>query len=254
MANHVTTEWEDIHVKLGNYVPTEKPMESNDKLQEIAIEEMQKYDPLANKNIEQLNELEDDEDDEVLRQYKEKRIKEMKEMASKPHYGKLLELKKQDYIAEVTNAPKGVYVVVHLYQNYIMDSKILDKILDELAHRFILVKFMRIKADECITGFKDKDVPAVIIYHDGNLIKQLIPASYYFGGAGNLSAEKVEWILGSLKVLKCELENDPFDEEENYEGFQTSKNHKKQKEDFESDSDDDGRKKDREYGWKFIRK
>ena len=113
---------------------------------------------------------------------------------------------------------------------------------------------MRIKADECIDGFKDKEVPAVIIYHDGNLIKQLIPASYYFGGAGNLSAEKVEWILGSLKVLKCELENDPFDEEENYTGFKTSKQHKKNKEDFESDSDDDGRKKDREYGWNFIRK
>ena len=113
MANHVTTEWEDIHVKLGNYVPTEKPMESNDKLQEIAIEEMQKYDPLDNKNIEQLDALEDEEDDEVLRKYKEKRLKEMKEMASKPHYGKLLELKKQDYIQEVTNAPKGVYVVVH---------------------------------------------------------------------------------------------------------------------------------------------
>ena len=254
MANHVTTEWEDIHVKLGNYVPTETPMESNDKLQEIAIEEMQKYDPLANKNMDQLDALEDEEDDEVLKKDKEKRLKEMKELASRPKYGKLLELKKQDYIAEVTNAPKDVYVVVHLYQNYIMDSKILDKILDELAHRFILVKFMRIKADECIDGFKDKDVPAVIIYYNGNLIKQLIPASYYFGGAGNLSAEKVEWILGSLKVLKSELENDPFDEEDNYEGFKTSKNHKKEKEDFESDSDDDGRKKDREYGWKFIRK
>ena len=229
-------------------------MESNDKLQEIAIEEMQKYDPLANKNLEQLDALEDDEDDEVLRKYKEKRLKEMKEIASKPHYGKLLELKKQDYIQEVTNAPKGVYVVVHLYQNHILDSKILDKILDSLAHRFFLVKFMRIKADECIDGFKDKDVPAVIIYLDGKLIKQLIPASYYFGGAGNLSAEKVEWILGSLKVIKSELENDPFDEEENYTGFKTSKQHKKNKEDFESDSDDDGRKKDREYGWNFIRK
>ena len=41
---------------------------------------------------------------------------------------------------------------------------------------------------------------------------------------------------------------------ENYTGFKTSKQHKKNKEDFESDSDDDGRKKDREYGWNFIRK
>ena len=254
MANHVTTEWEDIHVKLGNYVPTEQKTESNDKIQEMAIEAMQNYDPLENKTVEQLDELEDEEDDEVLRRYKEKRIKEMKEMAARPHYGKLLELKKQDYIQEVTNAPKGVYVVLHLYQDYIMDSKILDKILDSLAHRFILVKFMRIRANECIDNFQDKDVPAVIIYHDGNLIKQLIPAAYYFGGSGKLSAEKVEWILGSLKVLKSELENDPFDEEEYESGFQVKKAHKKQKEDFDSDSDDDGRRKDREYGWNFIRK
>ena len=253
MANHVTTEWEDIHVKLGNYVPTEKTTESNDKIQQIAIEEMQKYDPLENKTVEQLDELEDEEDDEVLKRYKEKRLKEMKELASRPHYGKLIELKKQDYIQEVTNAPKGVYVVLHLYQDYIMDCKILDKIFDSLAHRFVLVKFMRIRANECIEGFKDKDVPAVIIYHDGNLLKQLIPANYYFGGAGNLSSEKVEWILGSLKVIKCELENDPFDDEEDT-GFKISKAHKKKKEDYDSDSEDDGRKKDREYGWNFIRK
>ena len=47
---------------------------------------------------------------------------------------------------------------------------------------------MRIRANECIEGFQDKDVLAVIIYHDGNLLKQLIPASYYFGGSGKLSA------------------------------------------------------------------
>ena len=252
MANHVTTEWEDIHVKLGNYVPTQKVSESNDTLQQIAIEEMQKYDPLENKTVEQLNELEDEEDDEVLKRYKEKRIKEMKEFASKPHYGKLLELKKQDYIQEVTNAPKDVYVVLHLYQDYIMDCKILDKILDSLAHRFVLVKFMRIKADECIEGLKDQNVPGVIIYHNSKMIKQLIPATYYFGGSGKLSQDKVEWILGSLKVLKSELENDPFDDED--DGLFSKKKNKKEKEDFDSDSEDDGRKKDREYGWNFIRK
>ena len=57
MANHVTTEWEDIHVKLGNYVPTEKQTESNDKIQEMAIEAMQNYDPLENKTVEQLQQL-----------------------------------------------------------------------------------------------------------------------------------------------------------------------------------------------------
>ena len=48
MANNVTTEWEDIHVKLGNYLPREKE-KSNDELQKIAIESIQNYDPLEHK-------------------------------------------------------------------------------------------------------------------------------------------------------------------------------------------------------------
>ena len=115
--------------------------------------------------------------------------------------------------------------------------------IDELAHQFILVKFIWIKAGKKLLVFKYKDVPTVINCHDNNLIKQLILASYYFWGTGNLIVEKVEWIFESLKVLKSELENDPFDKENNYKIFKISKKNKKEKEYFESDSDDDGRKK-----------
>jgi len=46
-----------------------------------------------------------------------------------------------------------------------------------------------------------------------------------------------------LKIIKSELENDPFDKENNYKIFEISKKNKKEKEYFESDFDDDGRKK-----------
>lgn len=186
MANKVTTEWEDIHVKLGNYLPREKE-ETNDEIEKMAIESLQKYDPLEKKSIEQLKEIEDDEDDEVIQQYKAKRLKELKEFASKMKYGKVFELRKQDYIAEVTNAPKDVYVVLHLYQISIEDSRIMAKIFDHLAKKYVLVKFMQIVSTNCIEGFSDKDVPAVIVYHNGQLLRQFIPAVYFFGGSGHLS-------------------------------------------------------------------
>ena len=181
----VTTEWEDIQVKLGNYLPRDKEPDNNE-LEKIAIETVENYDPLNNKTIEQLKELEDDEDDEVLEQYKLKRLAEMKEFAAKPKFGSVLELRKQDYIAEVTNAPKDVYVVLHLYQNYSEASNILARIFENLAKKFPLVKFMSIVATNCIEGYKDADVPGVIIYQNSKLIRQFIPATYYFGGK-NLS-------------------------------------------------------------------
>jgi hypothetical protein len=181
----VTTEWEDIQVKFGNYLPREKEPD-NDEIEKIAIEAVENYDPLNNKNVEQLKELEDDEDDEILEQYKQKRLAEMKEFASKPKFGSVIELRKQDYIAEVTNAPKDVFVVLHLYQTYNESSNLLGRIFENLAKKFPLVKFMSIVATNCIEKYSDADVPGVIIYQNAKLIRQFIPATYYFGGK-NLS-------------------------------------------------------------------
>ena len=182
MARGVSTEWEDIHVKLGNYLPRDKEA-TNDEIEKIAIEAVENYNPLEKKNLEELKELEEsDDEDEVIKAYKEKRMKEMKEFASKPKFGKVLELRKQDYIAEVTNAPKDVYVVLLLYQTYVENSNVLSNIFDYLAAKFPLVKFMRIVATNCIEKYNDDDVPGVIIYQNAKLIRQFIPAPYYFGG------------------------------------------------------------------------
>jgi hypothetical protein len=189
MANGVTTEWEDIHVKLGNYIAREKEPDNN-QLEKIIIEKLEAYDPLEKKTMEELIEIEDDEDEEVLNIYKEKRMKEMQEYASKPKFGKLFEIRKQDYIKEVTNAPKDVFVILHLYQTYVEASNVMTKILENLARKFPLVKFMNIQATNCCEGFKDSDVPGMLIYQNAQMIRQFVPASYYFGGK-NLSWKSI---------------------------------------------------------------
>jgi hypothetical protein len=181
MAYGVTSEWEDIQVKLKNYLPREKDP-SNDETEKLTIEAIENYDPLEKKTMDELKELEDDENDEILEQYMQKRLAEMQEYAKKPKFGTVVELRKQDYIAEVTKAPQDVFVVLHLYQTYVEAANILARIFDNIAKKFPLVKFMKIVATNCVENYKDVDVPGVIIYKNGQLIRQFIPATYYFGG------------------------------------------------------------------------
>lgn len=187
MAYNVTSEWEDIHVKLKNYLPREKEP-TTDEIEKIAIEIAEKYDPMEHKKLEELNELEDDDfEDDVIKQYKEKRLAELKEFAAKPKFGTLVELRKQDYITQVNNAPKDVFVVLHLYQSYNTECNILNKILETLASKFVLVKFMRIVATNCVENFQDQDCPTVFIYQNGKMYKQFLRAGYFFGG------KKMNW-------------------------------------------------------------
>lgn len=57
----------------------------------------------------------------------------------------------------------------------------------------------------------------------------------------------MEWILSALGVLKTDLEEDPFEENEVNYNFAR----KKPKRDDESDEED---RDDREYSWKVNRK
>jgi len=186
MARGVSTEWEDVQVKYGNYLAREKE-ETNDEIEKKVIEVLENYDPLEKKDLEQLKDLEDDEDEEVLRMYEQKRMDELKQHSQRPKFGTVIEFRKQDYVIEVTNAPKDVFVVCHLYQNWSETSNIFSRIFDNLAKKFVFVKFCRIVANNCIENYQDKDVPGIIIYQNGKLFKQFIPATPFFGGS------KINW-------------------------------------------------------------
>jgi len=80
MARGVTTEWEDIQVKMGGYTAVEKPPTGEEEWYEN-VDQVENYDPRAKLTAKQLEEMvEDDfdlEEDEFMKEYREKRMKEM---------------------------------------------------------------------------------------------------------------------------------------------------------------------------------
>ena len=189
MANGVTSEWEDVHVKLGNYLPREKEP-TNEEIFQAAIEKESQKDPNAGKSLEQIRiereENLDDDDDEILKEYERKRLEELKEFASKPKFGQLREINRKEYVDEVNNAPKGVFVVLFLYEDGNMDSAMLERILNVMTKKFVLIKFLKIRATNCIEGIEENNIPGMLIYKDGEMVRQFIPATVYFGGKGKM--------------------------------------------------------------------
>ena len=122
MASGVTTQWEDIHVANGNLKPKAYEPTAED-IFEADQEDAEKFNPTTYMGDKQLKEMvEDDptfeeEEDEFIREYKAKRLQEMKFEATKPKYGTVYEIIKQDWEIEVTRAPPGVFVLIHLYQD-----------------------------------------------------------------------------------------------------------------------------------------
>lgn len=207
MAYGVTTEWDDIQRKLGNLPPLEKKVTAEQRMRE-AMNEAEEYDPLEHKNMQQLDELEDDVEEDILRQYREKRLKEMMENARKPRFGSVLEISKSDFVREVNEAPQDVWVIIHLYQDYNPASTLLNRAMDSLSHKFINHKFIKIIATKCVENFQDADVPALLIYRNGQLHHNFLRCVTLFP-QGKISDKGLEWALSRVGVLETDLEELP---------------------------------------------
>lgn len=59
--------------------------------------------------------------------------------------------------------------------------KLMNRCLTELALQFKATKFVRIVSDQCIPNFPDQNVPAILIYGDGDIKANLVGA-IQFGG------------------------------------------------------------------------
>ena len=202
MAHGVTTEWDDIQRKFGNFPALEPKITTEQRMRE-AIDEAEQYDPLEHKNLKQLEELEDDVEEDILKQYRDQRLREMKENARKPRFGSVQEISKQDFIREVNEAPADVWVIIHLYQDYINASQLVNRAIDSLAHKFINHKFIKITATKCVENFHDSDVPALLIYRNGQLQHTFLRCISLFP-LGRITDKALEWALsmfGSISSI-----------------------------------------------------
>jgi Phosducin len=166
MANGVTTQWHDIHVRLGNFEagPKEK---KQDEIQKEYLGKLEKVDPLEHKTAEELKEMEEDaldeEDEKMFREYLDKRKSEISSYKAKPKFGDIIEISRDEYVREVTNAPKGVFVVLHLYQDSIESCHLINRFFAEISKEHPHVKFLKIVSTKAIENYPERNVPTVLI-------------------------------------------------------------------------------------------
>ncbi|KAL8708090.1 MAG: hypothetical protein Q9220_006943 [cf. Caloplaca sp. 1 TL-2023] len=209
------TEWNDI-LRKHKIIP-EKPPSPTPLIEEaIANAREQAYqNRLEGKDLDELDELEDDEDDEFLEQYRRQRMAELATISQTSIFNQVYPLQKPDYSREVTDASKKAFVLVHLTSSLgtNTESQLLSDIWRELARKFGDIKFCEMRADMCIEGYPDKNTPTILVYHDGDIKRQLITLREMEGlRTGIKDLEQLLVQVGALDVTDVRLvRSDPPD-------------------------------------------
>lgn len=207
------TEWNDILRRKGVIPEKQKEQEVTEdqivNLLESTIDEKtgRAPDSLEEKTLDELDELEDEEDERVLEEYRRRRIAEMKELANKSKYGEVQEISAEGYVKEVNNAGEDVWVVLHLYKSGIPLCTLVNQHLASLARKFPATKFLKSISTTCIPNWPDRNLPTIFIYHNGNMVKQIIGALEFRGM--KLSEAELEWMLGQADAVPTKIKGDP---------------------------------------------
>uniref|UniRef100_A0A670YC78 Phosducin like 2 n=1 Tax=Pseudonaja textilis TaxID=8673 RepID=A0A670YC78_PSETE len=133
--------------------------------------------------------------------------KELKALQKRQRFGELKEIAGNQYVKEVTNAPKDVWVVIHLYNASIPMCALVNRYLSLLAIKFPETKFVKAIAKSCIENYHDNCLPTIFVYKDGKIEGKLIGVVECGGTA--LTVEDLEWKLAEFGAIKTDLEENP---------------------------------------------
>lgn len=165
-------------------------------------------DPLrhatAHATRDELDDLDEDDeflDDAFLAKYREARIAELTEASKQDRFGSVFEIEKADWTREVNEVSNACWVFVHLYQDYVADSAALNVCLESLAKTYPHVKFVKIRATSAVEKWPDSNLPAVYLYHEGEMQHQLIGSRAISEGPPPFTANSVARKLATFKIV-----------------------------------------------------
>lgn len=132
----------------------------------------------------------------------------MKKKLVNNRYGEVIQISKDQWVHEVTEASKTCTVIVFLYQDSIIDCNIMDEALITLSNKFKDIKFTKIKSTSAVENWPDYNLPTLFIYKDSQLIQQLLTLKQVHGKS--MTPLDLEWWLVCKDIIKnSELEEDP---------------------------------------------
>jgi hypothetical protein len=182
-----TTQWEDIQTRLGNFAPR-APAWKADKW-ESEKEETKDKKWIDGKHQQELEEMDNDEtkDDRFLEEYRQKRIAALQKAAMRPRFGTVEEIRGSEFVSQVSQAGPEIWVICHLYKEGNSGCGIINKALEQLAKRYPSTKVLKSVSTDCIPNYPDKNLPTLLLYHEG-ICKQHIIGLAALGGP-NVTAE-----------------------------------------------------------------
>lgn len=128
-------------------------------------------------------------DSKALEHYRALRMQEMRAALARNRFGDVTDIVKDEWVREVTDGSKAVDVVVHLYQDGMIECQLMDEALRNLAGRFKYVKFLRIKYNQAIENWPERNLPTVFVYSKGVLKTQIITLNSLGGKTMNASGK-----------------------------------------------------------------
>jgi len=158
-----------------------------------------------NKALDEHNELDEllEDDDEFMIQYRQKRLLELKRIAGRTRYGKLFQIGVNQFVDAIDKEDSRTAVIIHLFQPYHEQCKLMNQYLMVLAEKYRLAKFLCIISTEADPNFDEIALPTLLCYRNKELIANLVRVTDELNTMDNgmFDIEDLENLLLERKAL-----------------------------------------------------
>jgi hypothetical protein len=193
----------DILRKHG--VIPEKPPSPTPLIEEAILEgrRLAHENRLEGKDLDELDALEDEEDEDFLEKYRQQRLRELQSLTQKSLHGAVYPISKPEYSREVTEASQNGPILVNLTSGLgtNVESRILTELWRQAANEFGELKFCEIRGDQAIEGYPDRNCPTILIYNNGDIVKQIVTLATV--GGVRMSMKDLDSLLINLGLVKA---------------------------------------------------
>jgi len=157
---------------------------------------------LEGKYLDELDDLEDLEDETFLEKYRQQRVQELASLTKKAVHGTVYPISKPDYSQEVTDASANGPVLVNLTSGLgtNVESRVLTELWRKAAAEYGEVKFCEIRGDMAIEGYPDRNCPTILVYHNGDIVKQVVTLMTL--GGVKIGMPQIDTLLVDVGAIK----------------------------------------------------
>ncbi len=141
---------------------------------------------------------EDEDDEDFFEKFRAMRMQQLSSATGLPQFGKLYSVGKFEFVDEVDKADPRTFVVIHIFEDYLLACQRMNRALQVMAERYKHVKFLRLKATEADQTLSHSALPAFLVYKAGKLTgTAAVNAVKNEFQNEQFTVEDVEWLLVS---------------------------------------------------------